>query len=314
MSDSAIPLPAGFTEIEERGARLIVRDDLAAAVRRALGPLYQAWSRIAQRRFTTMGRAGVVSIPLGQGLPAMFVRRYFRGGAFGRFNRNLYLGPGRAVTELAVSEAARRGGLRTARVIGVLLTRVWGPFWRLAIMTEEIAGSEDIIHYCCRLSEYPPETAAVEKRIVLREAARQIRRMHDLGIYHADLHVKNLLVRRRPTGETQVFVVDFDRAAMTGPLGPDERFRNLRRLAESVRKVRVVSAAISEWDRVRFLREYLAGAPDASRYLRRWTRALAHAGRVREVWWAVSRARRDVHGDHVGALAPLGRRNAGTLR
>jgi len=312
MSDSPIPLPPDFTEIREAGARLIVRKDLAKPVTRALGPLYQAWSRIAQRRFTARGRAGVVSMPLGEGLPAMVVRRYMRGGLMARFNRNLYLGPERAITELIVAEAARSGGLRTPRAIGVLLTRARGPFWRLAFMTEEVADSEDMIHYCCRLKDYPPETAAAEKRAVLREAARQVRLMHDLGIYHADLHLKNLLLRRRPSGAPEVFIMDFDRAAVAGPLTPEQRLRNLRRMAESVRKVRVAAAAITDWDKVRFLRAYLAGTPREREFLRRWARKLARAGRAREVWWTVSKARRDLRGDRIGPLASSGRQQRGT--
>ena len=106
----------------------------------------------------------------------------------------------RALTELIVAESAKRGGVRTPDPSACSRQRMYGPLWRLAFLSAEVTESEDLIHYCCRLSEYPPETAALEKRGVIREAAEQIRKMHDLGIHHADLHLKNLLLRRRADG------------------------------------------------------------------------------------------------------------------
>lgn len=293
-------VPPGFTMVRQGGTRLVVREELAGLVRRALGSLYHAWSRIAQRRFTARGRAGVVSIPLGDGHPNMIVRPYKHGGMLADVTRDLYLGPARALEELAVTEAARAGGVCVPGTIGVLLTCAAWPFWRLAMMTEEISDSEDLIHYCCRMSEYPPETAALEKRGVIGEAARQIRMMHDLGITHADLHLKNLLLRRRMAGTPQVYIIDFDRAGLGPPLTPQQRFRNLKRLARSVRKVFVANAALTAWDHVRFLRAYFRGQPEARRLLRDWARRLARSGSHHEIWWTMTGAKRSLRGDRIG--------------
>lgn len=300
MSDSEFHVPPGFTEIRERNTRLIVRAEMAEAVAKALHPLHQAWVRFAQRRFTAQGRAGVVSVPLGDDYPSLIVRRYRHGGLLAGLLRSLYIGPDRAVMELAVSETARLGGMRTPRAVGVLVSRVLGPFRRLAIMTEEISDSEDLVHYCCRLNDYPPETAALEKRGAIREAARQIRKMHDIGIVHADLHLKNLLLRRRSTETPEMYVIDFDRAFVTARLTPKQRLRNLKRLARSVRKVRVADAVLTAWDKIRFLRAYLEGMPDGRKRLRIWARKLAKSGIRREVWWAVTRAKRNIRGDGLG--------------
>lgn len=302
MKDADTLLPPGFHEVREGGARLAVRDELLEPVRKALGPLYHAWSRIAQRRFTASGRSGVVSFPLGNEAGNLMVRRYAHGGLLAGILKDLYLGPGRAYMELAVSEAARLGGVRTPKAVGALAIRARGPFWRLAFMTREVSDSEDLVHFCCRLNDYPPETAGREKRGVIREAARQVRRMHDLGILHADLHLKNLLLRRREDGPPQVHVIDFDRAALHPELSPEQRLRNLKRLARSVRKVRVADAVLTDRDKIRFLRYYLSGAPDAEDRARLWMRKLARAGRGREVWWAATRAKRGIRGDRIGNI------------
>lgn len=306
MSKTEIPVPGGFEQVTEGPAILVARQEYIKPIRKVFSPLYQAWARMAQRRFSARGRAGIVSFPLGDG-PAMMVRRYFHGGLFAKFGRDLYLGPDRALTELNVAAAAHAGGVRTPEPIGILAVQAAGPFWRAAFLSAEISESEDLIHYCCRLGEYPAETAATQKRGVIREAATQIRKMHDLGIFHADLHLKNLLLRRRTAGAPEVFVIDFDKAMLGQPLTPEMRFRNLKRLARSVRKLRVADTVLSPYDRLRFLRDYLRGAPNARTLMRQWARALAVSGRAHEVWWTATRAQRTLRGDKVARAAALKR-------
>ena len=296
-------VPPGFQRIEQADVLLLVRKECADEVRAVFAPLHQAWARIGQRRFTARGRAGIVSFPLGQDRPAMMVRRYMHGGLFAQVGRDLYLGPGRAINELAVAEAARSGGLRTPLPIGVLGQQVSGVFWRLAYLSREVDDSEDLVHYCCRLAEYPAETAAIEKRGVIREAARQIRMMHDQGITHGDLHLKNLLLRRQAAGTPEVYVIDFDRARLGPPLALEQRLKNLKRLARSVRKVRVADALLTIWDRLRFLRAYLQGHPHARALFRQWAKRLASSGASHEIWWAATRASRGMRGDRIPRLA-----------
>lgn len=300
-----IVIPDGFERRDEQGVLLIVRRDLADAVHKALSPLRQAWSRMAQRRFSARGRTGVVSFPLGEARPVMMARRYAHGGLFAAIGRDLYWGPGRAVEELIVAEMAHRAGVRVPMPIGIIAQPAKGPLWRLAYLSAEIGDSEDMVHYCCRLGEYPAETAAGEKRGVLLEAARQIRKMHDLGIFHADLHLKNLLLRRRASGPPEVFIIDFDRAEKGESLSADQRAANLKRLARSVRKVRVADEVLTAWDRVRFLRDYLEGLPDRRALLRLWSRKLAVAGVSHEVWWTMTSTQRTLRGDKVGKMRKL---------
>ncbi len=294
-----IEVPPGFERMEQGGTVLLVRREWAKAVGKALSPLHAAWRLIGRRRFTARGRSGVVSFPLEGDLPPMMVRRYRHGGLLAGVGRDLYLGTARATEELAVTEAARRGRLRTVIPVGVLCQRVHVIFWRLAFLSAEISDSEDMVHFCCRLAEYPAETAAREKRGVIREAALQIRKMHDLGIHHADLHLKNLLLQRRQAGTPQVYVIDFDKARLGEPLDLEQRLNNIRRLARSVRKVRVASAVATAWDRLRFLRAYLHGRPHSRELFRRWAKKLASVGASHELWWAATRAKRDGRGDRV---------------
>lgn len=305
MDASKYRTPAGFLRIQEGRFLLVVREELAKAVCNVFAPFHQAWTRISQRRFSAHGRAGVVSLPLGQGRPDIIVRRYVHGGILAGIGKDLYRGPQRAINELAVAEVARLGRVRVPKPVGILGERAKGPFWKLAYLSVEIDNSEDLVHYCCRLSDYPPETAALEKRGVLREAALQIRRMHDAGILHGDLHLKNLLLQRREVGTPEVFIIDFDKAGLGSSLNLQQRLGNLKRLARSVRKLRVADAALTAWDRLRFLREYLRGRSDARRLLRLWAKKLAASGRTHEIWWVATGARRTLRGDRIRMMARM---------
>jgi 3-deoxy-D-manno-octulosonic acid kinase len=77
-----------------------------------------------------------------------------------------------------------------------------------------------------------------ERRLaVLREAGRQTARMHAAGVAHADLNLRNLLVIPAE-GEDEVYLLDFDKAAVSAePVPPARRERDLRRLARSARKL-----------------------------------------------------------------------------
>ncbi len=129
--------------------------------------------------------------------------------------------------------------------------------------------------------------------------------MHDLGIRHADLHLKNMLLRRLQSATPELFVIDFDKATLGPPLDLAQRFGNLRRLARSVRKVRVADSVLSAWDRLRFLRAYLKGHPQAKTLMRQWAPRLARSGSAHEVWWTASGARRTLRGDQVKLAASL---------
>ncbi len=306
QTNSPMTAPPGFERRDEGDAFLVVRRELAEPVFRVFSPMYQVWERIKQRRFTARGRAGVASFPLGTGLPTMMVRRYVHGGLFAGIGRDLHFNPERALNELAVAEAACAAGVRSPRPIGILARRAGGPFWRLAFLSAEVPKCEDLIHYCCRLGEYPPETAAIQKRGVIREAATQVRKMHDAGILHGDLHLKNFLLQRRDAPSPAVYIIDFDLArAMPGSLPAEKRLDNLKRLARSVRKLRVADAVLTAWDRLRFLREYLRGHPQQRALMRQWARKLAASGRSHELWWTMTAAQRSLRGDGPARSAAL---------
>ena len=98
--------------------------------------------------------------------------------------------------------------------------------------------------------------------------------MHDAGILHADLNLKNVLVRN-PFDAPEAYVIDFDRAELTARPTLRQRLANLLRLDRSVVKWAASRRAVAPADRLRTLRCYLARYPE---WESRWGRiARRHA-------------------------------------
>ncbi len=90
-----------------------------------------------------------------------------------------------------------------------------------------------------------------------RAAARAIRSFHEAGGRHADLHVGNLVLRDSGD-QSEVVVVDLDRARCTGVPSPGRRMRELMRLYRSLRKRALLESANPELE-VAFFNEYVNG-------------------------------------------------------
>jgi serine/threonine protein kinase len=61
--------------------------------------------------------------------------------------------------------------------------------------------------------------------------------MHRRGIYHRDLNLKNIMVRR-DKDEITTYIIDFDKAKMfPGEVPPEKAQKNLRRLLRSICKL-----------------------------------------------------------------------------
>ena len=80
------------------------------------------------------------------------------------------------------------------------LTRVGGVFYRFTVITREIENAEDLLTFAST-----PSTG--RKREVIARVADEMRRLHESGVYHADLTMKNILM----TG-TSVYIIDLDKA------------------------------------------------------------------------------------------------------
>ena len=184
--------------------------------------------------------------------------------------------------------ALRRGhallvrGIATARPAAAVDLKRHGALADTLLLTEPVADAPPLSDW---LRADPP---AADRRHVVWELARTIRRMHDSGLTHRDLKAPNILIAPAPDGRPRPVLVDLDGLRMVRRVSARRRARDLMRL----------SVSLDEWgvarrtDRLRFLRTYLhrPGCPASITVLSRRRGRTNSARRLRRWWDRIARA------------------------
>jgi 3-deoxy-D-manno-octulosonic acid kinase len=198
------------------------------------------------------GRAATALAPLPGAGTRVVVRRLRHGGWLGPLLGDRYLDGERAARELAATARLRALGAPVPEPVFALALRR-GPWWGHALATVYEEGAADALAFFA--------SAPGEERVLRAAAAAgaALRRFHDAGGRHADLHVKNLLLRETRAG-ADVIVIDLDRGRAGAPADPARRARELGRLWRSLVK-RGVADRIGRRGATAFLSAYCAGDP-----------------------------------------------------
>lgn len=178
------------------------------------------------------GRAGAYpAYDLGGGARGI-LKHYRHGGLAEALFGDLFFGLRRPFREFLASERARQLGVPTIPLLAARVKAFATLFYRGDVLLRELPGARDL----GALLTAPPDSARARNRVV-RAAARAVRRMHDAGLIHGDLNLRNLLVHEGPEGFA-AYVVDLDQASFRkGPLPPAARALNLIRLGRSFLKL-----------------------------------------------------------------------------
>ncbi len=166
----------------------------------------------------TGGRGGMSRFSYDGG--TALIRPYRRGGVVRHFLGDVYWFVNRPRRELEVHLEAEARGLSVPKVLGVCWTQS-GFRFRGRIATDEL-DAVDLLEFVRNPSGDHGE--------VLQQCGRAIREMHDAGILHRDLQVRNILIK-----EGQPYLIDFDNAR-TGSVSSLQHGRNLLRLRRSMEK------------------------------------------------------------------------------
>lgn len=221
------------------------------------------------------GRAPMARVPSAGG--DLLVRPYRKGGMLRRLRGRLFHGSWRPLQELVLHRRLGALGVPVPEAVGcVVLRRAWG--WRGFLLTREVAGALDLEAWLYGVSGPCGLTPAR----VLRRAGRAVRRLHDAGVAHADLHPRNLLLT--PAGD--VLVLDLDRArASAVRLADGERLGNLVRLGRALEKHRLKGLRTGRREALRFLEGYAGDRRAAGEWLERIRAGLLPGLRMRVLWW-----------------------------
>jgi len=165
------------------------------------------------------GRGTLLQFPYPEGFG--LIRAYRRGGIIRHFSSDAFLLINRPWREFKVHKYLVEKGLQVPRLLGVYWERQ-GLWVRGALATQRVEATA-LTQALTRPGLDPKE--------ILEPCGALIRRMHDLGVWHADLQVKNLLF-----GGDGPYIIDFDNAVICGGVSQIARARNLFRLRRSFEK------------------------------------------------------------------------------
>jgi len=266
--------PSGYCLLREGRREILVRAGYEDLLRRQ-GLLDPAglWARIPPLP-KMIGRGEILLI---KGQEEVAVRKYRHGGLLRRLSGDLFLFGKRPFREVEVAEKVKSAGIPTLEILAAILERGWGKWYRGYLITKYLPGAVDLISF---LSKQPH---GEERREVIKMAGELVRKMHQEGIYHADLHLKNFLVEEEGL---KVYLIDFDKSKSSVQLSPSQRVKNLRRLDRSAEKLRGEGLPLTKEDKSIFCRAYLVGNKEIRPYIMaylkryRWYKLLYRWG-----WW-----------------------------
>jgi tRNA A-37 threonylcarbamoyl transferase component Bud32 len=222
-----------------------------------------------------VGRGEVLIIKGKEGEVA--VRKYRHGGLLRRLTGDLFFFGARPFQEVAVTEEVKRAGVPTLEILAAIIERECLGFYRGYLITRYRPSVTDLISYLDNELEDKRRKAVIEK------AGEAVKRIHQAGIYHADLHLKNFLIEKK--GPT-VYLIDFDKSMVFPHLGPQRRMKNLKRLDRSAEKLIRHGLPLTKRDKRTFCRTYASGDQEIRSYLKtyleqyRWYRFFYRWG-----WW-----------------------------
>ncbi|MFQ5685507.1 MAG: lipopolysaccharide kinase InaA family protein [Candidatus Scalindua sp.] len=221
------------------------------------------------------------------------VRDYWHGGLFRKILRDIFWDSLRPLRELSISEAAGKSGIKTSEVIAIVKNRILGPVYKCRLVSKEITGAIDLME----LLLIPEENKLiVRKRQIIAKTAKAVKEMHDAGIYHADLHLKNILVQFAAGGKVNVYIIDLDKSHQYEKISLNKRMRNIMRLDRSVEKMirnnkdvfdQRFPFPISKTDKLRFLKEYVMTDNKSEKSLRYYLQSYKTSHSLHRLWWNV---------------------------
>jgi 3-deoxy-D-manno-octulosonic acid kinase len=217
-----------FVERRDRDLFWRVDADLAPALEALGWPEAEAVHR-ALGSAAARGRTETSVLALPGRAERIHLRPVRHGGLLGPLWSGAVLGPGRPAEELRVTARLLEAGAPVPRPALVVAHRRAGPLWSAVLGTVHVEDARDGLAW---LASDPGPTQLLRGA---RAVGAAVRRFHDAGGAHADLHAKNLLLREGE-GDLEVRVIDLDRATAGAPPTPARRMRDLMRLVRGLHK------------------------------------------------------------------------------
>lgn len=188
----------------------------------------------------------------GRGGPGLFTfgekkfvcRQYWHGGLLRGITGGVFPGEDRAAREFEVTTYLEKTGFPVVRAVGYIARRS-SLANELFFITAFVENARDIV-------EYFRSTNARKRLRMARKLAHYFFRLGELGIYHPDLHLRNILV----DPADRLFFLDFDKS-IRKDTGLNDYERMFWRLDRYVRKYASdFGIPVNDRERLIFLRTF----------------------------------------------------------
>ncbi|RCW45008.1 lipopolysaccharide kinase InaA family protein [Halanaerobium sp. MA284_MarDTE_T2] len=163
--------------------------------------------------------------------------------------------PSKAERSLEIARALINLGLKTPAPIAVIEKR--GDYRKL-LFSYYIS---EYIDYDYNMLDIAKNYNHPERKKILSlmpQLGKEIRKMHDAGIVHNDLHAGNILVKEN-NGKSELYYIDLNRGRVKSNLSDKERINDLKRLKFTDREREILFKHYSP-DRWKYFKEKVAEA------------------------------------------------------
>jgi hypothetical protein len=171
-------------------------------------------------------------------------RKYLHGGLLRRVTRDIFFSARRALTELEILQFLQEQRIPAVQPFCVL-ARKGGIATKLYLLTDLAENTTELLQF---LADSPKKT----RLRTIRKLALLFRQLEVHGVFHPDLHLKNILV----TPGQEMLLLDFDRAERrkVGRKDMERMFFRLNRYVEKLERQGRITATPAE--KTFFLRAY----------------------------------------------------------
>jgi len=194
----------------------------------------------------------------------LHLRLFHHGGWLGGALGDQLFGLTRPLHELKVNAALEVADAPVPRPIFAIGERSVGPFFRAAFGTLQVEQSQNgaellrsAVHLPDSKDGEDPKDREGPTLHAAAAAGAALRRFHDAGARHPDLHLGNLLFIPQES-QTLSLVIDLDRAEIGPPPTPRRRMAELMRLHRSIVK-HGLEKAVGERGFAKFFDAYTGG-------------------------------------------------------
>jgi tRNA A-37 threonylcarbamoyl transferase component Bud32 len=153
------------------------------------------------------------------------------------------------------------------------------------LFSKELSECIDLINYFDELRKKPPTQQFNEKKCIFQSIARAMVKMHSAGIYHKDLHLKNVLIQKVDSDTPAIYIIDFDKAVIKGALAPRDKVKNLLRFNRSIEKYKLKWKTITSTDQATLLNEYFKYDPEVTDIFNKYKKRYNILLRLRKLKW-----------------------------